>query len=170
MRSCYAALSLRGSIAKRMTEIGPIAGGGRCWLAVGRAGCRQRRGEGPVMAPLRTIRRGPDGPRRIEMICALSDPRASALLSVEPRALPPLPSILSATRPTPERLPKPDRGSVSEAGERGAKRTASDAPAHSPAADVGVLPTGHRNSLGSRAGSPTRATCCKAKFLPSSPP
>jgi hypothetical protein len=73
-------------------------------------------------------------------------------------------------RPTPERVPKRSRASGSEAGERGAKRTASDAPAHSPAAEVGAMPTWHRNSLGSRAGSPTRATCWKAIFSRSSPP
>ena len=47
--------------------------------------------------------------------------RASAVLSVEPGALLPLPSIPSASPPDSERVPKLYRASSSEAGERGAK-------------------------------------------------
>src|SRR4051812_25781116 len=65
--------------------------------------------------------------------------RASALLSVVPRALSSDPSIRLASPPDSERFPKLDRTSESEAGERGAKRTASDAPAHSPSAEVGAM-------------------------------
>ena len=96
--------------------------------------------------------------------------RASALLSVAPCALPPSSSIPSASPPDSERVPKLDRRSGSEAGERGAKRTASDAPAHSPAAEVGAAPRLTPKFARSRAGSPTRATCCKAIFPTSSPP
>jgi len=74
----------------------------------------------------------------------------------------------------PARLPSGLPSSRARAAARresaGRKQAASDAPAHSPAADVGAMPTWHRNSLGSRAGSPTRATCCKAIFSTASPP
>ena len=55
---------------------------------------------------------------------------------------------LARVPPDSERVPKLDRANGSEAGECGAKRTASDAPAHSPAAEVGAAPRRRRNSLG----------------------
>jgi hypothetical protein len=58
-------------------------------------------------------------------------PRASAVLAVGPGALPPL----SVGR-LQDGFSAVSRRRGREAGERGAKRAANDAPAHSPAADV----------------------------------
>jgi len=66
--------------------------------------------------------------------------RASALLSVEPHALPPMTvDPVGVPRPTPSEFPGSTARSGSEAGERGAKRAASDAPAHWPSAEVGAM-------------------------------
>jgi hypothetical protein len=70
--------------------------------------------------------------------------RASALLSVVPCAPLPSPSALSASPPDSERGPKLCRGSEGAQGEAGG----SVSPGTLPAAEVGAMPTWHRNSLG----------------------
>jgi hypothetical protein len=64
-------------------------------------------------------------------------PRASAVLAVGPGALPPL-SVgpVGAPARLQDGFSAVSRRRGREAGERGAKRAANDAPAHSPAADV----------------------------------
>jgi hypothetical protein len=77
--------------------------------------------------------------------CALPSPRARRpLLSVVPCAPLPYPSSPSASSPDSERVPKLSRDSGGAQGEAGG----SVSPGTLPAADVGAMPTRHRNSLG----------------------
>jgi hypothetical protein len=85
--------------------------------------------------------------------CALGvpghGPRARRLLlSVVPCAPLPCPSVPSASPPDSERVPKLDRASGGEVGRAQGEAGGERVPARSPAADVGAMPTWHRNRLG----------------------
>ena len=120
-------------------------------------------------------------------ICARPDGQASAeaeCLPDEPIHIPARVGMLSVAAPrppavsvdpvgVPARLPSAfpsSRASPQRGGRARGEAGGSVSPGTLPAADVGAMPTWHRNALGSRAGSPTRATCCKAIFSRSSPP